>query len=203
MPPPVVRPPARRRWLWIVLTFVLIVLTTLGVLAVGVASCFHQNSDTRTLRMELTRASGAEWRQQVALSVGGVTLGLVRAGLSFAPLDPEAEAALRTVRGVEVSVYELASGFKRPESSAMLVAADGVMTARGWERVVGVMDRGQLVGVYLPREISSVRRVKACVVVMEGHQMVVVSARANLELLLECVRNNPQWRAEVRSLASR
>jgi hypothetical protein len=32
----------------------------------------------------------------------------------------------------------------------MLAAADSAMTARGWERVVGVMDGKDLVAVYLP-----------------------------------------------------
>ena len=34
----------------------------------------------------------------------------------------------------------------------MLVAADSAMTARGWERVVGVMDGRDLVAVYLPEK---------------------------------------------------
>ncbi len=59
------------------------------MLAAGVISYFRLSSDTRMLRSELTRASGAEWRQQIGLNVGSVTLGLVRAGLSFAPLDPK------------------------------------------------------------------------------------------------------------------
>jgi hypothetical protein len=182
---------------------VLIPLLTLGGLALGVASYFHLSSDTRALRSELTRASGAEWQQQIGLSVGNVTLGLVRAGLSWTPIEPEARAALRTVRGVEVGVYELAAGTERPDRTAMLAAADSVMNARGWERVVGVLDGGQLVGVYLPAEMGSPQRVKACVVVLDGKQLVVVSARANLEPLLECLRRQHDWHAEVRSLASR
>lgn len=201
--PPVIRPPARRRWLWIGLVFVLIVLTALGVLAVGVASFFHQSSDTRTLRKELTRASGTDWQQRVGVSVGALTLGLVRAGLTWAPMEPEARAALRTVRGAEVGVYELAQGAARPDRTAMLSAADGVMRGRGWERIVGVLDGGQMVGVYLPADLSTARRVKACVVVLDERQLVVVSARANLEPLLECLRNQHDWRAEVRSLARR
>jgi hypothetical protein len=182
---------------------VLIPLVALGGLAVGVASYFHLSSDARALRSELTRARGAEWRQQIGLNIGGVTLGVVRAGLSFVPIDSEARAALRTVRGVEVGIYELASGSKRPDRAAMLGVADGVMSARGWERVVSVLDGEQLVGVYLPAEMTSARRMKCCVMVLDGRQMVVVSARADLEPLMECLRNQTGLHAEVRSLASR
>lgn len=181
----------------------LVPLVGLGILVAGVASCFRLSSDTRALRRELTQASGAEWRQQIGLNIGSVTLGLVRAGLSFVELDAEARAAVHAVRGAEVGVYELATESKRPDGAAMLAAADGVMNARGWTRVVGVLDGRQLVGVYMPAELKSARRVKACVVVLDGRQMVVVSARADLEPLLECLRRQTDWRAEVRSLARR
>ena len=201
--PPLIRPRAKRFWNRAVLAVTLIPFVVLAVLAVGVISYFHLSSDTRMLRSELTRASGAEWRQQIGLNIGSVTLGLARAGLSFAPLDPEARVALRAVRGVEVGIYQLASGSKRPDRTAMLNAADGVMRTRGWERVVGVLDHDQLVGVYLPAKITSARRMKACVMVLDGHQMVVVSARADLEPLLECLRNQTDWHAKMHSLASR
>ncbi len=201
--PPLIRPRAKRTWLWVGLALLLIPLVGLGILVLGVASCFHLSSDTRALRGELVRASGAEWRQQIGLSVGSLPLGLVRAGLSFVPLEPEARAALRTVRGAEVGIYELASESARLDRSAMLTAADGVMRKRGWERAVGVLDGGQMVGVYLPADLSTARRVKACVVVLDERQLVVVSAHANLEPLLECLRNQHDWRAEVRSLARR
>lgn len=72
--PPVIRPPSSRRWLWMGLALVLIPLLTLGGLALGVASYFRLSSDTRALRSELMRASGAEWRQRIGLNVGGTTL---------------------------------------------------------------------------------------------------------------------------------
>ena len=67
----------------------------------------------------------------------------------------------------------------------MLAASDAAMTARGWDRVVGVMDGPDLVTVYLPEKIASARRMKCCLMVFDGQEMVVVSARANLEPLLK------------------
>jgi len=181
----------------------LIPLVVLGVIALGVASYFHLSSDTRALRNGLMKASGVEWRQHIGLNIGRGTFGVVRTGLSFVPLDPKAQAAIQAARGVEVGIYELSPGAKAPDGAAMLAGADKVLNARGWERVVGVLDGEDLVGVYLPREAILAQQVKCCVMVFDGRQMVLVSARANVEPLLECLRNQPDWRAKVRSLAAR
>jgi len=185
------------------LVLALIPFVGLTVLALGVVSYLHQSSDTRALRKELTHASGASWREQIGLNIGNATFCVARAGLSFVDMDAETRAALRTVRGVEVGIYELASGSKCPDRAAMLTGADEVMTSRGWERVVGVLEDDQMVGVYLPTDLKSLRSINACVVVLDGQQMVVVSARADLGPLVECLKNKPEWRAGLRSLASR
>jgi hypothetical protein len=78
----------------------------------------------------------------------------------------------------------VASGTPPPERAAMLAAADSAMTARGWERVVGVMDGKELVAIYLPGEKVSVHRLQCCVLVFDGKEMVLVSVRGNPEPLL-------------------
>ena len=204
--PPLNRPPTDRRWLWVLLVVLLIPLIPLGGLALGVASYFHLSSDTRALRNELTQASGTKWRKQIGLNVGSITLGVVRGGLSFAKLDPKAHEVLRAARGldgVEVGLYELNSGSRAPDRAAMFTVADKVMGDRGWERVVGVLNGDQMVGVFLPAGITSSNRMKCCVVVLDGRQLVLVSARADLKPLLEWLRNQRGWRDGMRSLASR
>lgn len=204
--PPLIERPTNRPWLWIMLVVALIPLVALGGLALGVASYFHLNADTRALRNELTQASGATWRKQIGLNIGSITLGAVRGGLSFARLDPEAQEVLqaaRGIKGVEVGVYELNSESSAPDRAAMLTVADSVMSARGWERAVGVLEGDQMVGVFLPARITSPSRMKCCVVVLNGRQLVIVSARADLEPLLEWLQNQPDWRDGMRTLASR
>ena len=205
-PPPQIPSRALRGWLWFGLAVILIPLIPLGGLALGVASYFHLSSDTRALRNELKRASGAKWRQKIALNIGSMTLGAVRGGLSFAKLDPKAQEALqaaRGVEGVEVGVYELTSESSAPDRAAMFAVAENVMSARGWERTVGVLDSEQMVGVFLPAAIASMSRMKCCVVVFNDRQLVVVSARADLQPLLKCLRNQADWDARLHSLASR
>ena len=175
----------------------------LGGLALGVASYFHLSSDTRALRNELTRASGAEWRKQIGLNIGNMTLGVVRGGVLFTKLDPEAKTALQAVRGVEVGVYELDSTSIPPDRAAMLNAADKAMSSRGWERVVGVLDGDDMVGVFMPTKIASPSQMKCCVVVLDGKQLVLVSARVNPQPLVELIQNKSDWRTKIHSLASR
>jgi hypothetical protein len=158
-------------------------------LAAGVASCFRLGSDARVLRNELIKSSGVEWRQQIAVNAGYFTLGAVRAGLSCVKLDPGARATLQSVRSAGVGVYQLPSGTPPPDRAAMLAVADSAMTARGWERVVGAMDRRDLVAIYLPGRNVAIHRLKCCVLVFDGKEMVLVSARGNLEPLLTYMFN--------------
>jgi hypothetical protein len=198
--PSVVRPPAKRLWFQGILAVLLLLPV---VIAVAVVSCFHLSSDTRALRNSLIKSSGVKWRQKIALNAGGLTLSAVRAGLSFVNLDAGARAVLQAVRGAEVGIYQLPSGAKPPDGAAMLVAADAAMTARGWDRVVGVLDGGDLVTVYVPDKTASARRMKCCLMVFDGQEMVVVSARANLEPLLKYALAQPAIAARVRSLVRR
>jgi hypothetical protein len=149
------------------------------------------------------KASNVEWEKQIDLNIGTATLAVVGAGLAFAPLDANARAAVQAVRGVEVGIYEMVPGMKPPDCAAMLAVADSVLTARGWERLVGVLDGEELVSVYVPGKAISARQVKCCALVFDGRQMVVVSAKVDLEPLLRHLRNQPELLAKVRSLAAR
>lgn len=201
--PPFIRPPTIRPWVGVGIALLLFPIVALGVIALGVASYFHLSSDTRALRDGLMKASGAEWRQHIGLNIGSVTLGVVRAGLSLVPLDINAREAVEALRGVEVGIYEWSPGTKPPDSAAMLTAADAVLSARGWERLVGVQDGEELVSVYVPGNVTSARQGKCCILVFDGRQMVLVSARADIEPLLQFLRNQSDLRARMRSWAAR
>jgi hypothetical protein len=202
--PPVIQSRTRRSWLWLVLLVILLPLIPLGGLALGVASYFRLSSDTRALRNELTRASGAEWRKQIALSIGDSTLGVARAASLFIKgIDGDAQTALRAVHGVEVGIYELDSTSQSPDRAAMLNAADQAMSSRGWERVVGVLDGKQMVGVFLPAKMTSAKRVKCCIAVLVDRKLIVVSAKADLQPLVELVKKQTDWQANFASLARR
>jgi hypothetical protein len=200
--PPLIHPPAKRPWFWVGLGLLLLPFVALGVIALGVASYVHPSADTRALRNGLIKASGVDWRQRIGLNIGSGTLGVVRAGLSFTRLDAQARTAVQAVRGVEVGIYELAAGTKPPDCAAMLATADAVLNARGWERVVGVLDGEQLVGVYVAGKAISAHPLKCCALVFDGRQMILVSGRADVEPLLQFLRNQSDLRGTVQSLAA-
>ena len=80
----------------------------------------------------------------------------------------------------------------------MLAAADAVMTTRGWERMVGVMDGHNLVAVYLPGKNISVHRAKCCVLVLDGKELVLVSVKGNPEPLLRFAYDQANLHAQAR-----
>ena len=84
-----------------------------------------------------------------------------------------------------MGVYKLRGGHSQRSHAAMLSAADKAMAERGWDRVVGVMNPREMVAIYLPAKAHSPRNVKVCLVVMNGKELVVASARSNLEPLME------------------
>jgi uncharacterized protein YciW len=95
-------------------------------------------------------------------------------------LKPEVRAALQTVRAAEVGVYHLTQRAPSTGSAEVLAAADRGMTARGWERLVGVAQHGALVAVYAPRQAASAAKMRLCVLTLTPRDLVVVSARGNL-----------------------
>ncbi|MCW5555888.1 MAG: hypothetical protein KIS67_27490 [Verrucomicrobiae bacterium] len=183
------------RWLGVLLAFFFI---TPVLLVLGVTSYFRLNSDTRALRSSLVEASQAEWQPQLSLNLGSLTCGAIRYGLSSLPLEPEAHAAVQAVRRAEVSLLRLAPGSEPADRAAMLEATDAVMSRRGWDRVVGVREGNELVAVYVSAKTTSFRRMESCMVVLTGEQLIVASARANLQPLLDCVLNERGLHARLR-----
>jgi hypothetical protein len=132
----------------------------------------------------------AEWDEQIEIGVGAITLNLARAVVAFTDVEPEARTALRAVRGAEVGVYHRRDSRRKLDRAAMLRAADKAMEARGWDRVVGVIEQHAFVAVYVPNDLRSTRNVKACVVSLDDRELVVASARSNLEPLMELAFNH-------------
>ena len=153
--------------------------------AIGIAGCFRLSSATQALRSSVIESVPGQWDKRFAVHVGGLTLGLVRFGSGFFNLPPEPKAALEVLHGAEVGVYNLQDAPSALDYSAMFTAADKCMRRRGWERIVGVARGRQFVAVYMPRNLRSVKRMACCVAVLNEQDLVVASARGNLEPLLE------------------
>lgn len=152
-------------------------------LVVGVTGYFRVSPETAALRASLMQSVPGTWHKKIALSVGSVTTGLVRAGSRFINMPSEPRAALDALHGAEVGIYRLEEEVAVNKGAA-LQAADKAMKSRGWDRIVGVVGERELVAVYFPRKASP-RDVKCCVLVFQGCDLVVASVRGNLEPLVQ------------------
>ncbi len=176
-------PTANRRRRWPVV--LLVAAVCLGWLAVGVSGFFRVGRDTGALRDSLLQSAPAPWTKTIELSVGSFTCSLARLVTAFFDLPPEARAAIRAARGAEVAVYTQPPREVCGNQVDMLSEADRVMENRGWDRIAGVVSHHELVAIYLPKKLRSPRDLRVCVAVLERGQLVVVSARSNLEPLLD------------------
>lgn len=143
--------------------------------------CFRVSSETQALRdaaLELTDAD-----EQIELGVGFFTVSLARFGTKFLELPPEAKLVMDAVDGAECSVYEIRGD--RPDSAKVLARADKSMEKRGFDRIVGVANRDQLVAVYVPRSMKSSHNMHVSVLVLDRKQLVCVKARGDLEPLVQ------------------
>jgi hypothetical protein len=152
--------------------------------AIAVVGMLHLGSEATILRKILMSSVPGTWDKKIAIRVGGITTALVRGGSRFFKLPPEPRAALDSLHGAEVGVYNLREEPGYVERGPILTRADKAMAARGWDRIVGVVEENNLVAVYMPHKKVSARNLRCCVVVFSGRDLVVVSARGNVEPLL-------------------
>jgi hypothetical protein len=176
------RPAFRFRQRFIVL---LVILCLPLCCAIGIAGYFRLSSETRALRKTVMGSVPGQWDKRFAVHVGSLTMGLVRAGSRFVNLPPEPRAALDALHGAEVGVYRLHQNPVSVGPATIFVAADKAMKARGWERIVGVVQADQLVAVYIPLKGISPGRMACCVVVLHERDLVVASAHGDLGPLLQ------------------
>jgi len=167
---------------------VLLILCLLLSCAAGVAGYFRLSSESRVLRSSLMESVGGEWDKKFAVHVGSLTMGVVRLGSHFIHLPPEPRAALDTLHGAEVGIYHLREEPHSINATAIFDGADRAMKARGWDRIVGVTHERELVAVYFPRKVVLPSKMSCCLMIFHNRELVIVSARGNLEPLLEIAR---------------
>ena len=172
---------------WHVILLVILCLPVFGTL--GIASYFQLGSETRALRASVMANVKGEWHKKFAGNVGGFTTALVRVGSLFFRMPPEPRAAINSLRGGECGVYELEREPAAINRAAILLAADKAMAARGWARVVGVVQADSLVAVYMPRRGMSPKSITAAVLVLNDRELVVAQARGNVKPLLQIAEN--------------
>ena len=161
--------------------------TLSAIMAAGLlivtTGCFRVSSDTQALRDVALKLQTAEAEEKIELGVGLFTVGLAKLGARFVELPPEVRGILGSVDGLECSVYELRGG--ESNFSEVLSQADESMEKRGLERVVGVMERDQLIAVYVPRKLKSHREMSISVMVLTKRELICATARGDLESVMQ------------------
>jgi hypothetical protein len=199
-PPPLPRPPTRSHAAFIVL---IVVFTLCCLSVIGVTSYFRLSSETNVLRESVMRSADGRWQKRIAVNLGWLTTGLVRAGSHLFKMPAEPRAALDSIRGVEVGVYHLAERRSRGDRAGAMACADKAMRARGWDRVVGVLEDNDVVALYMPRKPGWTGTVKCCVMVLNGQELVVASVRGNPEPLLALAADRAHLSEKLQRLACR
>lgn len=173
-PAPVAATSKRRRiWPWVLGAL----LTPFFLLGFAAYSFLTLNSEAATLRGYVMDASNRDWDTQVQVSVGRLSFGMLRTGLSLVPgIDEELRLALRTVRHASVGVYESADRAATWSREELFADTDKAMSRRGWTRLVGVADGRDTVMVYVPEGADLDGTVEVCLAVVEGRNLIVVSA---------------------------
>lgn len=171
---------------------VLVILSCLTTLVVGVVGLaiyrtLTVGGDLRAARNVVLNDLKIRCHSQVQVSAHPWLVGLVRFGLSFAPLEPEARLAIKTIRGAEIGVYQLASTPDAAQRLTLFQKVDQRMTKRGWHRTVAVFDQEDMVMVYAPTDERAPDDFEAFVFVLDGQDLVLVSGAGNLEPLVELV----------------
>jgi hypothetical protein len=156
-----------------------------ATVVIGVTSYFRLSTETALLRESAMASVDGAWNKKIALNVGFLTTGLVRAGSHLFKLAPEPQAAFDSIRGAEVGIYKLQGSAGWVDHGAILARADKAMSARRWDRIVGVSREKELVAVYVPRRGLATSRMKCCVLVLQGRDLIVAGASGNLDPLIE------------------
>jgi hypothetical protein len=165
-----------------------IVVATPLLFGVWIASFFLLSSDAAVLRDSVLNNISGSADHKITLHAGGVTVALVRAVTGRFHVPPEPRAVLETLHSAEVGIYTI----KASEPSlrrTVLAKADEAMTKRGWIRMVGAIERGNLVAIYVPERSLSLTRMKCCVLVLNEDRLVIASGSGNLQPLVSLAQN--------------
>jgi hypothetical protein len=163
-------------------------LTPLVVVGIVIVSAFRLDGDAVALRQQITTATGAHWRTKVQFSIPPAGVSLARAVAWFVrDVPPQAREALWAVRSACVGVYEWNGTTGARHSGQLIADTDRVMARRGWTRMVGVVDGGDTVLIYLPDGSESGQPSRACLAVCSGQELVVVAGRFDAHTLARLV----------------
>jgi hypothetical protein len=173
--------------------FVLSIAVTATLLLVGLATLaasFLPGGEVRALRRAAFAADPGAWDRRIEFGVGRLPAFLARQGLRlagpFRDIPQELRAGVLAFHGADIGLYHRQAGAPEILPSETLASIRTAMEQIGWEPAVTVQDDAQLVAIFIPStRLDSSSRLTAAVFVMDRSDLVIVSARTDLQPLLD------------------
>lgn len=171
-------PATRRRFRkrWVAYGLLGVMAGGLAVVTLLVAWTFWPGGDVQSVQRALGSAGDRPASTRIGFRVGWPVLMPARCIASLARADEEVLDALRTLRRAEICIRENATPMEKKDWRDAFGAADRALQSRGLDRVVGVSDRDECVGVYVPNDLEPAREIRMTVFVVNRTQTVMVSA---------------------------
>lgn len=181
----VAAPAAKPLSAWSILLRVFLLFAITGTVALGLlAWSLWPRGEVRELRRIALSELPGKWERRVELRAGGWLVGVGQLAAAFAPMPPEAHAALDCVDNVEVSVNERVDGADESAPGALLERSREAMLARGWEPLVTVRDHGDTVLVFTQAQAGA-NSLRFCALVHDGRDLVIVTCEGRPGPLLD------------------
>jgi hypothetical protein len=173
------RVPSRK----MVLTVIL--LTVLLMTLRGIAGYVIPSAETSVLKKSAVKCLGGEWHKRFAIHLGWFTTSAVRIGSRLFNIPAEPRALLDSIHAGDIGIYRLDRTPTAEDVSRLFHETDSEMKNHGWERVVTVVEHGELVAVYMARHTFFFSSPGCAVMVLKERDFVVCSAKGSLRPLME------------------
>jgi hypothetical protein len=162
-------------------------LVAAGVLLVGCKDAPSVGTVRRELEQQIP---GAEFEHDFQVSLGRVTLGMVKGVAKLALEEDEGEAAMRHIKRVDVGVYSVVSLPPLDEIRAPRSLAKG-LDGSGWSLTVQVRDEFERVWVFTRQDSAGGIR-NIYVVALDEAELTMVSLEGRLDrMLADLVAEDP------------
>lgn len=174
----------------------LLVLAMMGaglIVSVGamVYVSVRPSSEFRDLQDVVLDELPSRPNMQISARAPSFLVSLARFGLSFVDdIDDEARLAIRAVRGGQVGVYQLPQPVSQAEKVRILNRANETMKENGWNRIVAVVERDEMVSIYVPAGVDDPKRLEALTLVLSNNELVMVSAKGDLRPIWELAQTH-------------
>jgi hypothetical protein len=131
---------------------------------------------------------GVEFKKEFAITLGPLSLGLVRGITGFVPDAREANTYLKEIRRVKLAVYKV-DDFPRQSKVAVPTQLQKLLEKRDWELAAKINEQDERVWVLYKEKNDVVREIY--VVVLSRDELVMVRAEGRIDRLMEkAVKNH-------------